>query len=317
MPPAVMRAAILVLLALAGGALAGCSYSPAADQEADATDGRRTRVEVAGQPVTLYSEEAGRGDTLLLLHGYGSSTYSWRFLKAELQRTHKVIALDLKGFGRSDKPLDEAYGVEDQAKVVAAFIKARDLKRVTLVGHSYGGSVALAVTLRFNETDSKRIKSIVLLDSPAFPQELPVALKVLRTPYLGEMTVAAMPPEAAAASALALAYKDPSRITSIDVGAYARPLYDAGTRHALVKTAEQLVPENLADLTERFKTIRQPALVLWCRGDRIVPLRVGFQLVANLPNARLEVLDTCGHLPHEEAAEATIERLRRFMQAAR
>lgn len=316
MSPALLRAVFLAVLALVGGSLAGCSLSPP-DQEVDAADSRRTRVEVAGKSITLYSEEAGRGDTLLLLHGYGSSTYSWRFLKAELRRTHQVIALDLKGFGRSDKPLDDAYGIEDQAKIVAAFIKERDLRRVTLIGHSYGGSVALAVTLRLNDIDPRRIKSIVLLDSPAFPQELPVALKVLRTPYLGEMTVAAVPPRAAAASALALAYKDPSRITAIDVGAYARPLYDPGTRHALVKTAEQLVPENLAELTARYKTIRQPALVLWCRGDKIVPLRVGFQLVADLPNARLEVLETCGHLPHEEAAGATIERLKRFMQAAR
>ncbi|KAB2850938.1 MAG: alpha/beta hydrolase [Hyphomicrobiaceae bacterium] len=311
---AVMRAVVQGLLALALAALAGCSFSPA-DQETDSSDGRRTRVAVAGKPITLYSEEGGLGDTLLLLHGYGSSTYSWRFLKAELQRTHHVIALDLKGFGRSEKPRDEAYGVEDQAKIVAAFIQERGLQRVTLIGHSYGGSIALAVALRFNATEQKRIRSLVLLDSPAFPQGLPVALRVLRTPYLADVTVASILPEAAAAGALALAYRDPTRITSADVAAYARPLYDPGTRHALIKTAEQLVPGNLEELTARYKSIRQPALVIWCREDKIVPLRVGFQLVANLPNSRLEVLETCGHLPQEEAAEATLALLKRFLAA--
>ena len=312
-----MRAAsglLFFLLVLLPGA---CSVMPGQPSDDDADSGRRTVLTSAAGPVMLHSEEAGQGAPIVLLHGYGLSTYSWRHIRIDLARTHHVIALDLKGFGRSQKPLDDAYGVNDQAALIVDFLRVRKLNRVTLIGHSFGGAVAIAVALELNRTEPKRLQRLVLLDSPAFAQKLPAALSVLRTPYVAEAAMSAVPPEAAAAGALMLAYKDPSRIAAADIAAYARPLYDAGTRHALIRTAERIVPDNLAELTNRYRTIRQPTLIIWCRDDRIVPLVIGFQLVASLPAARLEVLDTCGHLPHEEAPAATLAAIQRFLAPAR
>ena len=106
--------------------------------------GYRIALEVSGRPVTvLYAEESGDGPPLILLHGLGGSLFTWRHVVATLARLHHVIALDLKGFGQSDKPFDEHYSAADQAALVSAFIRKRGLRGVILVGHSFGGVVAL------------------------------------------------------------------------------------------------------------------------------------------------------------------------------
>jgi pimeloyl-ACP methyl ester carboxylesterase len=105
------------------------------------------RVVVGPVPVQLYVEEAGRGPPLVLIHGLGGSSYSWRRLIPSLARTHRVYAIDLKGFGRSDKPFDTNYGPDDQALLIAALMRQRRLVGATVAGHSYGGTVALSLAI--------------------------------------------------------------------------------------------------------------------------------------------------------------------------
>jgi pimeloyl-ACP methyl ester carboxylesterase len=76
---------------------------------------------------------------VLLIHGLGASTYTWRHLIPALARNHRVIAVDLKGAGKSDKPLDEAYGILDQASLLKILVEHKSLSNLTVVGHSMGG----------------------------------------------------------------------------------------------------------------------------------------------------------------------------------
>ncbi|MGA9443489.1 MAG: alpha/beta fold hydrolase, partial [Methyloceanibacter sp.] len=84
---------------------------------------------------------------LVMLHGFGASGYTFRRIVPALARRYRVITLDLKGHGRSDKPFDENYSPHDHAVLVYWFLRAYGLNRVTLVGHSYGGQVALNLAL--------------------------------------------------------------------------------------------------------------------------------------------------------------------------
>jgi pimeloyl-ACP methyl ester carboxylesterase len=262
--------------------------------------------------VKLHTEELGKGDPIVLLHGFGASSYTWRHVREGLARTNRVIAVDLKGFGRSDKPLDEAYSALDQAELVAALIEQRRLDRVTLVGHSFGGSVALATALLLERKHPGRLQRMVLLDAAAYVQGLPPALHILRIPVLGPFSAAVVPPEVQSGAALMLAYRHPSKITSADITAYAKPIYEEGNRHALVQTANKIIPEHAHILAHRYRTLPQPALLVWCREDKIVPLAIGERLAKELPRARLEVLDGCGHLPHEEEPEKTLALITKF-----
>jgi alpha/beta hydrolase fold len=109
-------------------------------------------VDVGSRQAPLHLWVEGQGEPILMIHGLGATTYTWRHLIPDLARTHRIIAVDLKGAGKSDKPLDEAYGILDQAAVLKILVDRKGLTNLTLVGHSLGGGVALALALDLNRT---------------------------------------------------------------------------------------------------------------------------------------------------------------------
>ena len=270
-------------------------------------------VAAPGQgPLNLYVEESGHGEPIVLLHGIGASTHEWRLIVPALARRHRVLNLDLKGFGRSDKPDDGRYSPIDQGALVKAFMVRQGLTQVTLIGHSLGGGIALATTIDANRTDPGLIRRLVLIDSAAYPQQFSDTLKILRDPVLGPLTLAILPPEFIAM----LALTDDSSVKSAapeDILSYAQPLYSAGAKDALLATARQINPLNSGRLTQLYRTIRQQTLLIWCRKDDVVPLSVGERLARNLPHAQLHVLETCSHVPIEEEPKATARLITRFL----
>lgn len=306
----VLAAACVCLL------LAGCGqpfYAPAVM----ATPVTYFQAPQGGKPVRLAVREVGRGKPMLLLHGLGASSYTWHAILPQLAKTHRVIALDLKGFGDSDKPLDEAYSLSDQAKLVQEFIVRSDLRDVTLVGHSFGGGVALALALQQAETGERRVSKLVLIDSIAYRQPTPLFFSLLQTPILGEIGLSLIPPGVQAERALEVAYHHDWKVKPQTVASYASPLHSAGGRHALLRTVQSLTSENPDLFAARYPTLRLPALLIWCDHDKIVPLRYGKRLAKDLPNARIEVIEECGHIPQEEQPAETVAAIQRFAAAAR
>ena len=289
-------------------ALGSCGLSAG-----DAADGPYARLGPAEAPVKLYYEDAGSGPPLLLIHGFGASTYTWRHVAPALAETHRVIAVDLKGFGQSDKPFDDRYSVFDQAELLAQLIEEKDLRNLTLVGHSFGGGIALLLALEADQRLKGRIARLVLLDSIAYPQNIPVFFRLLDVPLVSQLGVRMVPPAVQTRVALKIAYLDDSKIDPEEVETYAAPLKTAAGKHAIIHSARQIVPEDIAKLSERYKTIALPTLILWCDHDRIVPLEVGLKLRRTLPNSTLRLIDGCGHMPQEEQPASTLELLRGFL----
>jgi pimeloyl-ACP methyl ester carboxylesterase len=268
-----------------------------------------------GQRISLYAEERGQGPPVVLLHGLGGSTYSWRFIAPSLAHRHRVIAIDLKGFGRSGKAFDTAYSATDQAHLIAEFITVRNLTGVTLIGHSFGGQVAMLTTLQLNRRTPSRIRDLVLIDAPALPQRLSPIVSLMQRPVLPYALLTALPPELVTSLALTPSpdHRYARAYTDADVEAYARPFHDAAARHAYVQTARQIAPGNLSDIVRAYRQIHQRTLLVWCTSDDIVPLATGQRLERMLPRARLERLEGCNHSPPDEAPIALTHALRRFL----
>jgi pimeloyl-ACP methyl ester carboxylesterase len=279
----------------------------------DAVDGPYARLGPPNAPVKLYYSEEGKGPPLLLIHGFGASTFTWRFVAPELAKDHRVIAVDLKGFGQSDKPFDGRYSVYDQAELLAQLIEDKDLRDLTLVGHSFGGGVALLLALEANQRLDGRITRLVLLDSIAYPQNIPVFFRLLDVPLVSQLGVRMVPPLVQTRVALQIAYFDDSKIDPEEVELYAAPLKTAAGKHAIIHSARQIVPEDIAELSERYKTIELPTLILWCDHDRIVPLEVGIKLRRTLPNSTLRLVEECGHMPQEEQPASTLALIKGFI----
>ncbi len=264
-------------------------------------------------PITLAVEDYGSGPPILFLHGLGTSTYTWRHILPEFAKTNRVIAIDLKGFGASDKPDDEKYSVIDQAALVRTFIEQENLQNLTIVGHSFGGGVTLALALDLAEAKSRRLKQMVLIDSIAYKQTLPIFFKILNTPAIGPISMHLIPPEVQITEALNIAYHNVKEIPATSVIEYAQPLYAPEAKEALRKTVQQIIPPNIDEFADRYKSIRLPTLIMWCQHDKIIPLAFGRRLALDIKGASLNIIRDCGHMPQEERPAETIRSLRDFL----
>ena len=301
--------------ALSAAGVAIAAATAFAGEPALAPASHRTAVSVPGlPPVRLHAVEAGHGPPIVLLHGIGGSTYTWRNVLPDLTRSHRAIAIDLKGFGRSEKPLDEAYSPADQALLVAAYLEARGLSNVTLAGHSLGGTVALLAALELQRRDPTRVSRLVLIDSPAYPQPVSPGLEFLRTPLLSSLLLALVPPEWPARMALGRQHAE-NTVSDADIAAYAEPYREPGARHALMATARNVEPADWAALTSRYPTITQPTLLVWCLDDTLVPAATGLRLSRTLPSNRLATIEGCAHSPPDEKPAELVAILRPWLSA--
>ncbi len=305
---AMRRGCLLVLVSLCA-ALASCAPMMALhDSEVE-----YKTVQTPSGPLRLAVMDKGKGRPILLLHGFATSSFTWQAIEPELAKNHRVIAVDLRGFGASDKPLDDHYSIFDQADAIQALIEQENLKDLTIVGHSFGGGITLALALKAAEQGHSRLRNLVLIDSIAYKQPIPIFFRLLQIPVLGEVSMTLVPPEVQAAQGLRLAYYDHDKITARAVAEYANTLYSPASKHALIKTVEQIIPPNIEEIANRYRTIKLPTLVLWCKDDKVVPAIFGRRLRADIVPSELVVFDHCGHMPQEEKPEDTARAIEAFL----
>jgi len=221
--------------------------------------------------------------------------------------------MDLKGFGAAPKPRDDRYSPLDQASLLTQWILREDLQGLTLVGHSLGGGVALLAARALKDQAPGRIRRLVLLASIAYPQSISPYLRFLGVPILGPLALAVLPTRPVVRAAMRKAYHPSRPVPEALVEAYSDPLRTGPGRRALSRAARGLSARTTEVRGETYREMDLPTLLLWGREDTVVPLWVGEKLEKELPHARLEVLDRCGHMPQEEAPEESLGHLRHFM----
>ncbi|MGE0158463.1 MAG: alpha/beta hydrolase [Gemmatimonadales bacterium] len=269
-------------------------------------------------PLPLHVETSGLDqaadvETYLLIHGYGASSYSWRHWVPALGTRGHVVTVDLKGCGRAPKPADGRYGPEHQAELIRALIERRDLRRVTLIGHSLGGGVTLLTALDLVGRAPARLERMVIVAGAAYDQRMPPFVRLADFPRLSTMAFNAVGAERVVRVVLEQIVHDPGRVEEDQVRGYAAPLASSDAVRCLIASAQQIRPDDLDAIVARYPALDVPALLLWGRHDRVVPLAVGERLARDLPRARLVVLERCGHLPAEELPEASYAVLERFL----
>ena len=266
--------------------------------------------------VEVRGKTQGPGvETFLLVHGFGASKYSWRHWVPPLEARGRVVLIDMKGFGDSEKPDDGAYAPSDQVELIRSVIERESPEHLTVAGHSLGGGIALLLALRLLQSGDGRLRRLVIVAGAAYKQRLPPFVKLAAHPKLSGLGLRLLGVRRTISFVLRSIVYDRSAVTSDQVRAYAEPLYGRGGIRAMFDVARRVVPDDLDELTALYPRIRVPALLLWGRGDRVVPLWVGERLARELPDATLHVLEQCGHIPHEERPEETIELLEAFLAA--
>ncbi|HEU4977422.1 MAG TPA: alpha/beta fold hydrolase [Solirubrobacteraceae bacterium] len=272
----------------------------------------RFRTLEAGR-LKIAAMEAGRGPAVLALHGLGATKASFMPTLAALADRFRVIAIDLPGFGDSDKPLGAAYDAPWFAGVVPDVLDALGLERAHLLGNSLGGRVALEAGLRTPE----RVERLALLaPSLAWRRSRPWAplLRLVR-PELGFVQPAPRPVVEAIVRRVVPRAED--GWTAAGVDEFLRAYLTRAGRAAFYAAARQIYLED-ADGEDgfwpRLRSLRPEALFVWGRRDRLVPLAFARHVTDALPNARHLELD-CGHVPQVERPRETHAAIGRFLMS--
>lgn len=264
-------------------------------------------VQAAG--LRWHVQQMGRGPTLLLLHGTGAATHTWRDLLPLLAADFTVVAPDLPGHGFTTAAPPAMRSLPATAQAVSGLLKALGHSPVAVVGHSAGAAVSAQMALDCGVAGTA-LRQLVWLGAALVPFEgwagrlaAPAARLLARSPL--PRWVARRAQEGAAVQRLIDATG--SRLDPGGVAAY-RTLLGSATH---VEGVLNLMGGwDLAPLAQRLPTLALP--VLWLHGaqDRTVPAHQADAVAARLPQARVERLAGLGHLAHEEQPQPVAERIR-------
>ena len=257
--------------------------------------------------VRIHYQEKGLGTPLVLLHGYTSSTYSWKDVFEPLSRNFRVIALDLKGFGFSGKP-DGDYTRRAQAQLVAHLLDHLKIEKAWLVGSSMGGEVALNVAL----ANPQRVAGLILIDSSGVDVTGggSLAPAYVRIPFVGRaLTALALSSDKLVREGLEKSFFDDAKITNERVAHYYRPLRTRGGQLAALRARTQA---NLFPVEPDLSRVNARTLIIWGAEDALIPLAAGRTMNALIRNSTLVIIEKCGHLPQEEMPERVLEEVISF-----
>jgi pimeloyl-ACP methyl ester carboxylesterase len=261
-----------------------------------------------------YSKE--HNQTLLFLHGFGESRYTWRFIVGKLSQKYHIITLDLKGFGESPKPKDSAYSVYDQAGLVNDFIKRKGLTDITLIGRSFGGGVSLVLALmQEQKIIKKKIDRLVLIDTMSYKQNLPSMMRYLSYPIIGYLSIHLLPNRYIATEAYRYAFFNDKLIPKSSIDYSAKILSLSNSKYAYLQTVKDIIPDDIEKMEREYKSIKIPTLILWGRDDVSINYRLGMRLNRDIPNSILKVFRKVGHMPQEEAPKKVIYEIESFINS--
>ena len=193
------------------------------------------------------------------------------------------------------------------------FIIENNLKDLHIVGHSYGGGVALATSIYLSASHPNLQKSLVLIDSIAYPQELPDFVKVLATPIVGPLVIYALPNTLQVKNLLKKVYFNDALIPQDAIEHYANDLSKPNAKYAVLASVQQMLPTDLQQFSDNYINLTIPSLIIWSREDEIVPLAVGKRLHENLPNSKLVIMSGVGHAVQEEKPTLVLPHLQQFL----
>jgi pimeloyl-ACP methyl ester carboxylesterase len=264
--------------------------------------------------VRVHYQEAGdeHAPTMVLIHGFASSTLVWSKVFLKLAAAgYRVIAPDMLGYGYSAKPRKGEYTIDGQARLLVRLLDRLRIPRAIFVGSSYGGAVAATCALDYPD----RVEKLILVGT--VNNNRPLAFTLMRlfgSPVFGDVVSPLLiGSRRLLRRRMKRVYDQHSWVLDERrVDARHLPLRAAGTQRAIIRTVRGWDAERIS---RDAHLIKQPALLLWGENDLEIPLADGERLHAEIPGSRLIVFLNCGHIPHEEYPDAFTNVVTEFCKA--
>ena len=298
--PRWLRRGILLLLALIVLPVAFVLWRPASALSAIASaalrlSGIESRYVKLG-PYRIHYFAGGTGEPLLLVHGLGGRALDFAPLMPALARQHRVYALDLLGYGASDRP-DVDYSVTLQTDILRQFLESQGLTRVDLAGWSMGGWIAL----EFASQSPDRVRRLVLLDSAGMRFIPSFDLRMLSPHTMAEMQALEK-----------LLTPHPPRAPAFIMRDFLRQL--RAEDWVIQRTVANMITMREV-MDGKLAGVAMPVLLVWGKQDVLTPLTVADEMHREMPQSVLAVLDGCGHIAPLECHDRALQEMQHFLSA--
>jgi haloalkane dehalogenase len=267
-------------------------------------------VEVDGTKIHYLS--SGDGAPVLMLHGWPTSAHLYRDILPIFGGNRRAIALDLPGYGWSDKPPNTRYSFTYYGDVLDGFLNALDIEKTDLVVHDLGGPVGVWWALR----NPDKINRLVLLNTLLYP-ELSWAVKLfglsVRVPLIRDW----MASPAGLRFSMRLGVHNKTNITDEVMRGYEEPLTTKEAKTGLLKGAQGLSMKGFHEIAENLSTFEGPVRIIYGEHDRILPdvAETMRRVKVQLPKAEITALSNCGHFLQEDDAKEVGELIESFLSA--
>ncbi len=266
-------------------------------------DGARVHVRDTG----------GSGQAMILLHGSNSSLHTWEPLKRELGAAYRVVTLDLPGHGLTGATPTNRYDTAEMVATVDGVATALGFDRFILGGNSMGGGVSWNYAL----AHPAKVQALLLLDAGGMPSrgdEAPpksnIGFRIMRSSF-GRWLGGQITPRFLIRQSLEGSVADPAQIDDATVDRYWELLRFPGNRAAtMMRFARPFVDDGAA---ERARTITAPTLILFGKEDRLINPSAAQSFAERIARSEVVLMDGVGHLPMEEAPEATAAAITEFL----
>jgi len=242
----------------------------------------------------------GNGKPVVLLHGFMSMAYDWRFNIQELSKHFSVYALDLPGFGYSDKPLNFGYNSDGYAEFIVSFLNEYNIDRAVLVGNSMGGQIALMTCLKYPE----RVAGLVLIDSGGYPQSVEfLPFKLLYIPVIGEVSMALVNRTVIKIMLKTGIYFNDSFATDEVVNNY-YDVYGTANARKMPPIIMRRIMKDEAHITSNLSNIKCPTMIMWGAEDKVISPSRAEMFQRDISNASALIVPRAGHMPQIEKSKA-------------
>lgn len=262
--------------------------------------------------MTLTYRELGAGAPVLLLHGWPTSSYLWRNVMPAIAAHNSVIAVDLPGFGGSDKPLNVKYDFEVFERAINGLLDKLEMDQIGLAVHDIGGPIGLHWML----ANADRVSKLAILNVLVYPNFRPELIEFVRTLINPATRDTLVGPEGLT-QIMRDGVADKSKLTDEVLAAVLEPFRDAPAREALAMAGIGLDPKEFQRVADFLPTLDLPVRIVYGERDEVLTdiAETVEHLAKDLPQAEVTALPHCGHFLQEDDPELVGRLLAEFFAA--
>ena len=259
----------------------------------------------------IHYLSVGTGEPILFIHGIPTSSFLWRNVLPALGKTHRAIAIDLPGYGKSEKRLNSSFNFFFFEDIIEGFLNNLEITKTNLVVHDFGGPVGLFWAVRHPE----KVNRLVLTNTLVYPQlswGVKLFMLLLRIPILKNLVFN----QSGIAAAMRFGVQKKERMTKDLLKHYQEPFKSKIDQQVLLKSAVRVSIKGFYEIEQKLPQLKMPVTCIYGENDRILPKVAATmkRVQQDLPQTTLHSIPNCGHFLQEDEPEKLNELLIEFLE---